>query len=160
MHIVKATAVSLGLSILVALVAGCDPFPDPPTDITETPTPEQVRYCRRVMYIDPAVTITPIGYYHDHNFLDDVVGLKFIAHSDQYGDLFQSDQVFGKELLPDYSIGKLTDNPNIKWWANDSTPLIGGTFNVPSPNGADQLSIGIEDNGDGTYTVYVILSEA
>ena len=160
MQIAKAAVLFLGLIFFVSLVVGCDPFPDPPTEITENPTPNQIRYCRRIMYIDPGVTITPLGYFHDHNFLDDVIGFKFIAQTDQYGDLFESGQVTVNELLPNYSIGSLPDNPDVEWWPSDSTSLIGGNFRVPSPNSAEQLSVGIEDNGDGTLTVYVVFFEA
>lgn len=59
---------------------------------TTTPTNEQVARCRNVMYINPEIDITPLGYAIETG-MDDVIRFKFVANTDDPSTLFDSAQV-------------------------------------------------------------------
>ena len=150
-----------GFFALVCLIfcVGCsfDPFSTPPPDVATNPSQQQVQYCRDVMYINPEIVLKPHGYYYEHGFLDDQVAFKFVTESEKIESIFNAKFVPPSELVERKSISGLGRDIGEKWWEPQNHALIGGNFTVPPPgsDGARGLNIGILDNGDSTFTVYV-----
>ena len=144
--------------ICLVVLTGCgDPFGTPPPDVTTKPSAKQIQYCRDVMYINPKINITPVGYYYEHGFQDDSIAFKFVAQAERIDEIFLAEFVPPSELVErtsshglDYSIGE-------KWWDPSGQTLIGDNFSVPPPNsqGTRALNVGIIDNGEKSFTVYV-----
>ena len=151
----------IGLLALVCLpfVVGCsfDPFGTPPPDVTTSPSRQQIQYCRDVMYIDPELVLKPLGYYYEHGFQDDQIAFKFIAKTDQIENIFDVEFVPPAELVARKSNSGLDRDIGEKWWDAQTKTLVGGNFTVPPPGsqGTRALNVGIADNGDATFTVYV-----
>ena len=154
------TAGSIALLLVVASMIGCggpDIFQTPPPTVTTSPDAAQIKYCREVMYIEPELEIEPLGYRYEHGFQDDAIAFKFIAKTETIGDIFNSEFVDSAELvLRDTEYGLRNDLAET-WWDVANRKLIGDNFNVPPPGstGARALNIGIFDNDDGSFTVYV-----
>ncbi len=151
----------LGLLVLACLpfVVGCsfDPFGTPSPDVTTSPSRQQIQYCRDVMHIDSELVLSPLGYYYEHGFQDDQIAFKFIAKTHQIGNIFDEDFVPSAELVARKSNSGLDRDIGEAWWDCQTKKLFGGNFTVPPPGsqGTRALHIGIADNGDGTFTVYV-----
>ena len=127
---------------------------------TTTPTPEQVQYCRDVMYINPELEIKPIGFFLQPG-MDDVIRFKFIANTDDPSLLFDSTHVDSSKFGADLRIYTLNPEATESWWDISSQTLIGGNFLVPPPDspGTRGLNIGFSNNDDGTLTVFVLWYE-
>ena len=145
--------------VCLPIVVGCsfDPFDTPPPDVTTSPNQQQIQYCRDVMYINPELVLTPLGYYHEHGFQDDQIAFKFIARTDQIKNIFNVKFVPPAELVTRTSNYGLDVAIGETWWDIQNKTLVGGDFCVlpPGSPGSRALNIGISDNGDSTFTVYV-----
>ena len=141
------------------LIGGCsvEPVGTSPSDNTTTPSLKQIQYCRDVMYINPELDLQPLGYYYTNGDQGESIYLKFIVNTADVGDIFfQLEPVSFRELKALESV-KVLGHINEKWWDPAEQSLIGADFVVPPPgsNGSRDLNIGISDNGNGTFTVYV-----
>ena len=145
------------LACLLVLAGCADPFETPPPDVTSKPSAKQIQYCRDVMYINPKISITPIGYYYEHGFQDDSICFKFVAQAERTDEIFLAAFVPPSEMVERTSLHGLDHNIGEKWWDPAGQTLIGGNFTVPPPNsqGTRALNIGIIDNEDNSFTVYV-----
>lgn len=150
------------LFFIVCCLAGCQTdfmgFPNPTS--TTAPTPDQIQYCRDVMYINPDLDVEPLGYYIQPG-MDDVIRFKFIAKTGDPSELFDPKHVDSAEFKTDFRVSAMDPKATDKWWDISSQKLTGGNFSVPPPNapGGRGLNIGYTKNADGTLTVYVLWHE-
>ncbi len=150
---------AIGFALLA--FAGCDFTLSGGDDVsTTTPTKEQVAKCRKVMYIDPAVEIEPLGYALDAG-MDDVIRFKFIAKTDDPSMLFDDSQVESTRFKPILKPATFFTAAPETWWMLSSTASLGAKFSVPPPNskGTRGLNIAYTKNDDKTLTVYVLWYE-
>ena len=160
MHHELITAGSIAFLLVVASMIGCgepDIFQTPPPTVTTSPDAAQIKYSRRVMYVNQELEIEPLGYRYEHGFQDDAIAFKFIAKTETISDIFNSDFVEpAKLVLRDTEYG-LRNDLTETWWDVANRKLIGDNFIVPPPGstGGRALNIGIFDNDDGSFTVYV-----
>ena len=103
------------------------------------------------MHIDPDIEIAPVGYYYQEHFLDDEAAFKFTVQTDSISNIFNSDVIDSAKFVPRKSNTGLELNEGEVWWDPNLHPLVGDDFNVKS----DAVNIGILDNDDGSFTVYV-----
>ena len=146
---------STSILILVCAVTGCQ------TDYsTTTPTKEQIQYCREVMYLNPDVEITPLGFFLQPG-MDDTIRFKFIAQTNDPSKLFDGTHVDSTQFKTDFHVYALQPDAPEKWWDVSAQSLTGENFSVPPPNstGTRGLNIGYIKNADGTLTVYVLWHE-
>ena len=97
---------------------------------TTTPSKEQAARCRDVMYINPELDITPLGYAIETG-MDDVIRFKFVAKTDNPSSLFDSAQVDATRFADNFNPYAL--HPEA-WWDLSSKSLSGANFSVPPPN--------------------------
>lgn len=145
-------------SVCCLLLAGCNtPFGMPQSDVTTKPDARQVQYCRDVMYINPNTKITPLGYHYRHGFPDAAIAFKFVATSDGIDNIFLDEFVPPSKLIPRSSSIGLDHDIGQPWWDPKGKQLTGGNFDVPPPNaqGSRGLNIGILENHDKSFTVYI-----
>ncbi len=155
-HLIQIQTILL---VSLLLLPGCsfDPLGTPAPEITTTPGRQQIQYCRDVMYIHPELVLEPVGYYYEHGFQDDQIAFKFIARTRQLDGIFDPAFVPPSELVTRKSNIGLERDIGQPWWDSHTQTLIGGNFTVPPPGsqGTRGLNVGIADNGDDTFTVYV-----
>ena len=147
---------------LLAGFAGCSfDFTGPKSDVTTTsPTIDQVKYCRDVMYINPELEIDPVGYSIETG-MDDVIRFKFIAKTDDPSILFDASRVDTAKFSDDFILTTLNPQASETWWDLSSQQVTGASFTVPPPGskGTRGLNIAYTKNEDGTLTVYVLWHE-
>ena len=151
----------LAASLLAGFVGCGFDFIDSNADVTTTsPTIDQVKYCRDVMYINPELEIDPIGYSIETG-MDDVIRFKFIAKTDDPSILFETSRVNTKKFAEDFIPSSLNPQASETWWDLSSQQVTGANFTVPPPNskGTRGLNIAYAKNDDGTLTVYVLWYE-
>ena len=155
----------LGYFLAASLFAGfpgCSfDFTGPNADVTTTtPTIDQVKYCREVMYINPELEIDPVGYSIETG-MDDVIRFKFIAKTDDPSILFDTSRVDAKKYSDDFILSTLNPQAPETWWDLSSQQVTGANFTVPPPGaqGTRGLNIAYAKNEDGTLTVYVLWYE-
>lgn len=146
---------SLILALALTTILGCD-FGTQANSETTTPSAKQIQHCRKAMYINPDVEISPLGHCLDFGFQDDVIHFKFIAKTDKIEEIFQSEFVSPDKLVPRNALDPPRYGLAQEWWDASQHSLTGGDFFVPDPrtSGDRGLRIGILKNGDGTCTVY------
>jgi hypothetical protein len=131
-----------------------------PAVSTTTPSPDQVQRCREVMYINPKLTIQPLGFFLQPG-MDDVIRFKFVAQTNDPSALFDPAKVDPRKFKDGFGGFALDPKAKEPWWDAPKRTLIGGQFTVPPPNsqGTRGLNIGYEKNDDGTLTVFVLWHE-
>jgi hypothetical protein len=158
----RRNLIRYALPLVIICVTGCDIdfLGYPPPTITVTPTPQQIQYCRDVMYINTDVEIVPLGFYFEPS-LDDLIRFKFVANTNDPTKLFDSTQVPASKFSTDFGVDALRPEAKESWWDVGSQKLTGGSFSVPPPKaqGSRGLNIGYKSNDDGTLTVYVLWHE-
>ena len=147
---------------LLAAFSGCsfDFIGSNPDVTTTSPTTDQVKYCRAVMYINPELEIDPVGYSIETG-MDDVIRFKFVAMTDDPAILFDPSRVDTKEFADEFTLSGLNPQAPETWWDLSSQQLTGANFTVPPPGskGMRGLNIAYAKNEDGTLTVYVLWCE-
>ena len=136
-------------------------FTSATSDITTSaPNEEQVAYCRKVMYVSQGLEIKPLGYSIRYG-LDDVIRFKFLAYTDDPGEVFESTFVDKAKFNGEFSLSALKPESSEPWWEPDVNAKLGANLSVPPPDskGTRGLNIAFEDNGDDTLTVYVLWHE-
>jgi hypothetical protein len=143
-------------------VAGCetDFLGYGPETCTTTPTDEQVKCCREVMYINPELEIVPLGYCIRPG-LDATIFVKFVAKTDKPSKLFIREKVDATRF--DLGFRRFVTEPKtaVSWWDVSSQRLTGASLIVKSPDSAGDcgLDVAYTHNPDGTMTVYAVWCE-
>ncbi len=138
---------------------------------TTTPNKAQIAECRQIMYINPKITIEPLGYATVSG-MDDEIRFKFTALTDDPATLFDSTQIDSTKFVSNFNPSSLQPSspdlsmllqPNApkNWWDVSVQTVSGGSFRVPPPNakGTRGLNIAYKTKDDGTLTVYVLWHE-
>ena len=120
---------------------------------TTSPNSEQVSYAREFLFINPEVTIEPLGYVEQKGF-DYHVRLKFIAKTDDPSLLFDANEVNPDQFTDNFHFAPPEASIDEPWWDVYTQTVTGGDFRVPTTENHWRLSIGYFNNGDGTLTVY------
>ncbi|QDU45990.1 hypothetical protein Mal52_44870 [Symmachiella dynata] len=133
-------------------------FPNPKS--TATPSPEEIQYCRDVMYINPDLDIEPLGFSLQSG-MDDVIRFKFLAKTDDPSKIFDATHVDSAKFKSDFGVYALDPDAKDDWWDVSSQTLVGGNFTVPPPKsqGTRGLNIGFTENDNSTLTIYVLWHE-
>ncbi len=135
---------------MLILVHGCLDFGD---DFeTTSPTEQQVSGCRKAMYINTSVNITPLGLYYAGSGIDAAVWYKFRTDTVDVLQIFDTSVVDAAKFQNGFT---LNTKKNVKWWDVKNKDLLGGQ--VPLPN-AKYMNVGIEKIEEG-YTVYIMWFE-
>lgn len=115
---------------------------------TSSPSAEHVAFCQEIMYLDPSVRIDAEGFQHI-DWMDDLVRVKFVAHTDDISKLFLNPPVDASIMKPNF---KLDNHGQYRWWDPSSQSLTGAEYELPN---VKFMEVGYFDNNDGTLTVYI-----
>lgn len=155
MHLLNKMQTIAVLSLLY--LSGCGEFCAPDIKITTSPSKDQVKECRDVMYIAPQVGIKPLGYAIEQG-RDIVISFKYIALTNDPAAIFDGQYVNVSKFSKDFRKDIFVDKSLGSWWDAASKASVGASFEVPRPGSAEMchLYIAYVTNGDGTTTVYVV----
>jgi len=118
---------------------------------TATPTEEQVGKCRRMMFLNPSVTIAPLGFQLLPAGKDYSLRFKFRAESDDLAEVFAG-QVGGiSEFRKGFSFTFLQLKKHPQWWDAEGKDLLGGKVSIPAGR---VMYVGAEKI-EGGYMIYI-----
>jgi len=142
----------LTLLLLVVLIAGCLRFGK--DEETTSPTKIQIDKCKTVMYLNPSINISPVGYKIIGSGIDDAIWFIFKTDTAEIQDIFDSKVVDTSEFKEGFTFNY--DNIwKMKWWKTEGKRFLGGQVELPN---VKYMNVGIEDVDDD-FVVYIMWHE-
>jgi hypothetical protein len=138
-------------AFLCLFISGCLSFGK--DEETTTPNSTQIARCRKEMYLNPSVKITPLGYRIDGSGIDDFIWFKFKTNVENISDIFDKTVVDTSTFKTDHTFHRNMND--LKWWDANDKKMIGESISLPN---ARYMDVGIEKQDDG-YLVYIMWNE-
>jgi hypothetical protein len=137
----RATVLILNTCVLMCLlVSGCSL--DFGSDYeTHSPSQQDLDRCRRVMFLNPGLSFTPLGVSIMDSGIDSAIWLAFDTDTADPAQLFQTNIVDISELTGSTSIQMAPGQPG--WWTAGTSSYVGGQVALPS---ATFMTVAIDTN--------------
>jgi len=136
--------------LIITSCAGCLKFGD--DEETTSPTSAQVDRCRREMYINPSVELTPLGYKLLGSGIDDAIWFKFPTSSTHLTEVFDGKVVDTAKFETPFTHIRMKD---VKWWDVEGKTLLGAQVSLPN---ARFMNVGVQKT-DAGFVIYIMWTE-
>lgn len=139
------------LFIFLSGISGCLDFGE---DVqTEKPTASQVSFCRKIMYLNPGLKITPLGFKLLGSGIDDAVWFKFKTEETSLSRIFDTTVMDVTGFAENFRFWSASDD--LSWWDVENKIFTGGAVSLPA---VKVMNVGLEKTETG-YVVYIMWHE-
>ncbi|MCP3935210.1 MAG: hypothetical protein GY708_07545 [Actinomycetia bacterium] len=142
---------STGILICPLLLAGCLSFGE--DEETTMPDPGQVDRCRAEMYLNPSLTLFPLGYKLEGSGIDDAIWFKFKTRASDPAEIFDTSIVDVTTFKKGFSF--LYEMEGVPWWDVADKDFLGGQVALPNVR---FMNVGMHETSEG-YIVYIMWHE-